>query len=394
MANNHTNTICGDFPQHIVLQSWQHLPAIMLFLVFHSLLSLLASTAVGAATDYTSEAETALTALQSWYDESTGLYDTAGWWNNANALTMIGNLALVAPSTKAEVSRVFNNSLVAVANFNQKLGWGTGFNNFYYDDEGWWALAWIQAYDVTNDTQYLTAAANIFENLKNGTNGPCSDGTSGIFWNKNDTYVNAITNELYLGAAASLANRMSNKQYYLDIALKQWAWFQKTGLINSQNLINDGLQNDNCANNGEPELTYNQGVILGALVELNQAQNNESFLTTAKNIAKAAISKFSDSNNILRDGCEPNCGVDEVQFKGVLIRNLQKLQSAAPDPVFLDSISANAGSIWSNDRNNQSQLGITWAGPFVTPANAATHSCAMDALVAAVTFQEDLNHRH
>ena len=361
----------------------------MMFLSLHTLLLLSTAIAVDAATDYISEATTALSTLQSWYNKTTGIYDTTGWWNGANCLTTLGNLALVHPPTKHEATRVFNNSLVAASNHNKILGWGAGFNNFYYDDEGWWSLAWIQAYDVTNDTRYLTAAATIFEDMKKGATSPCSKGTSGIWWNKNDTYVNAITNELYLSAAASLANRMSNKKYYLDIALDQWAWFQESGMINSQNLVNDGLIN--CTNNGGAELTYNQGVILGALVELNQAQNDTAYLATAKRIATAAISRFSDSNDILREGCEPKCGADEPQFKGIFMRNLQKLQSAAPDSVFLKSIGANARSIWSNDRNSQNELSVTWAGPFVSPANGSTHSSAMDALVAAAAFQKDLN---
>ena len=41
-----------------------------------------------------------------------------------------------------------------------------GFLNEYYDDELWWAIAWITVYDVTKDAKYLDTASVIFENAK------------------------------------------------------------------------------------------------------------------------------------------------------------------------------------------------------------------------------------
>jgi uncharacterized protein YyaL (SSP411 family) len=35
----------------------------------------------------------------------------------------------------------------------------------YYDDDSWWALAWIAAYDVSKNEEYLGLAIGIFEDL-------------------------------------------------------------------------------------------------------------------------------------------------------------------------------------------------------------------------------------
>lgn len=67
----------------------------------------------------------------------------------------------------------------------------------------------------------------------------------------NNGYINAIVNELFLSIAAHLANRAPNGQKYLKRAQQQWDWFSKSGMINENGTINDGLAN--CQNNGQPE---------------------------------------------------------------------------------------------------------------------------------------------
>lgn len=78
----------------------------------------------------------------------------------------------------------------------------------------------------------------------------------GLPWNPSTTFVNAITNELFLSAAAHLANRVPSKRnYYADWAMKEWDWFVAQGFINSNGTINDGLL-DNCQNNGDTVYAY------------------------------------------------------------------------------------------------------------------------------------------
>jgi predicted alpha-1,6-mannanase (GH76 family) len=131
--------------------------------------------------------------------------------------------------------------------------------------------------------------------------------------------------------------------------------------------------------------SYNQGVILGGLVELNKASPNDTYIPLATRIAKAAIVELSDLEGVIHDACGGRtCGADGSQFKGVFARNLMQLQQAAPDEMFAETIRRNAESIWQNDRDEADMISVNWAGPFLAPANASTHSSGMDALVAAI----------
>lgn len=213
--------------------------------------------------------------------------------------------------------------------------------------------------------------------------GPTNCSNGGIHWCNDNSYVNAIANELYLSVAAHLAARVTaNATQYIEIAQNQWTWFNNSGMINADNTINDGLTTS-CENNGNTVWSYNQGVILGGLVELNKVAPDPSYLTAAATIATAAIANLTDQNHILHEPCEPDCAPDGTQFKGIFIRNLLALHKVAPQDLYAQVITNSADSIWAND-NMDNQLSVDWAGPFVTPANASTHSSAMDALIAAI----------
>jgi predicted alpha-1,6-mannanase (GH76 family) len=131
--------------------------------------------------------------------------------------------------------------------------------------------------------------------------------------------------------------------------------------------------------------SYNQGVILGALSELSRATNDTSYTTIAKRIADAGITKLSNSDGILHDPCEPNCGADGSQFKGIFARNLRILQQSSPEARYADFFDRNADSVWQTDRNENDEFGLVWDGPFVGPANASTQSSALDVIVAALS---------
>ncbi|KAI0159593.1 glycoside hydrolase family 76 protein [Xylariaceae sp. FL1272] len=355
---------------------------------------------------YISHTVDAIDSLQQWYSPASGLWATTGWWNAGNCLTVLADYAVLQPASattlgiQSVMQKTFEDAqktIVTATKFYNGVGLPIssysmvaqeesdiskrGFDNFlndYYDDEGWWALALIRSYDAIGDQTFLDGAVTIFNDMSQGES-PCG----GIYWSKVDDYTNAIANELYFKVAASLANRVpSQKAHYLNIAEKQWAWFKNSGMINSQNLINDGLTTS-CKSNGQNTWTYNQGVILGGLVELYKANGDSTLLSKATAIATAAIT-FKTKNGILFEGCEPDCGSDGAQFKGVFMRNLRELHQVAPQDTFKNFLLTNADSIWNKDRKGD-LLGLSWTGPYDT-ATAGTQSSAIDALVAAVAI--------
>lgn len=318
----------------------------------------------------------AIKALQRWYDPHTGLYRTTGWWNSANAITTLADDSRAAHTKK--FNSVFRDTLKAA----QKTS--PGFINQYYDDEGWWALAWIDVYDQTHHEQYLNMAESIFRDMAGGWSNDCS---GGIWWSKKRNYKNAIANELFLSVAAHLANRAATAQErstYLAWASREWQWFSHSGMINARHLINDGLDH-HCRNNGRTTWTYNQGVILGGLAELYRANHDGSLLNEAQSIASAALSDSAliDKNGVLHEPCEPKCGADGSQFKGIFVRNLSELDHISRSPQYEKFILLNADSIWSGAHPPGYHLGLIWSAPYGT-ANASTQSSAADALVAAM----------
>lgn len=348
----------------------------------------------------------AINTLDQWYSTDTGLW-SSGWWTSANQLTTVADFAAIDPDFILTLDQVFENTFakasshkvaqVKVNNATMVNTWSGltipaglaapppgssgDWLNYFYDDEGWWALAWLKVYDLTNEACYLNAAMDIFEDMTKGWGATCG----GIWWNKGHKANVAISNELFLAIASQLATRAPNKEAqaeYLQWALKSWRWFYNSGLINADYNINDGLNLETCKNNNGIVWSYNQGVILGALVELNKAQPSNIYLETASKIATAALKKLS-VDGILHEPCEPDCGNDGPQFKGIFMRGLQALQQASPDPAFAKFIQQNADSIWDRARGDGNKLGLVWSGPYKA-ATAATQSSALDTMVAAV----------
>lgn len=350
----------------LIMKKW--LPAFLVFL-------LAAAQGFGAVVpgdDFNANTATATSVLQQWYNTS-GLWDTTGWWNAANCVEVLENE--IAANNDTNYLTTLQNTFA--------LNSGGDFLNAYYDDEGWWANAWIRAYDLTGNGSYLNMARTIFANMTNAWDSHCN---GGLWWSTARTYKNAIPNELFLFVATRLHQRTpgdGGTGSYFFWATNEWSWFKNSGMINAQNLINDGLTSG-CLNNGQTTWTYNQGVILGGLTDLYKITGDTNCLFQAEQIANAALANLTSAGGVLQEPCETSggCGGGDVpEFKGIFVRNLAYLYDEDHQPAYFTFLFNNAHAVWFDDRNSTNQLGLKWTGSFDS-ADAARQSSAIMAVSA------------
>jgi predicted alpha-1,6-mannanase (GH76 family) len=329
--------------------------------------------------DYRACAAAGMAALQGWYSRWSGLWRTTGWWNAANALTVLVDYTRRTedPSYAWVIGRTF-----LAARLRRRH-----FLNRFFDDNGWWALAWLRAYDLTGDERYLAAARRIFADMISGWDDVFG---GGLWWNRDRTYKNAITNELFLTVAARLHRQSPGRdRTYLDWALREWEWFDAAGLVGAEGLVNDGLTADG-VNNGKPTYTYNQGVILGGLGDLYAITGDGAYLRRGESVADATLLKLTSpadagTAGVLTEPRESEIigrADDASQFKGIFVRYLRDFYADVPRPAYRDFILHNARSVWDS-RNAENQFGLCWAGPFDT-ADASRQASGLDALIAAI----------
>lgn len=70
----------------------------------------------------TANAEAAFNTLQQWYNQSTGLWiPSTGWWNSANCITVIADLAAVDGNVKGKATNIFSNTYTNAQKYNLQM---------------------------------------------------------------------------------------------------------------------------------------------------------------------------------------------------------------------------------------------------------------------------------
>jgi len=310
-------------------------------------------------------ARVAADVLMSSYDPGKAWFP-ASWWNSAVALQTVADYMQRTGDRRylGQLDNTFEKDKgvfpPGVLSGDPLLG---NFTSRAIDDSEWWALTWLQAYDLTRNPKYRDMAVTI-ANYVYGYWDDSSCG-GGVWWNAERTYKNAVTNGLWIRLTAELHNRIPGDQLWLARSRTAWAWFQHSGMINAGGLVNDGLT-DACTNNGQNVWSYNQGLAIGAGLELWRATRDPAILANARRLADAAIGPNAlVSNGVLTESCDATdqaCDDNGKQFKGIFTRYWTDLVDTTRDPRYAAFLGQQAESIWNSDRDAAGRLGTRWNG--------------------------------
>lgn len=133
------------------------------------------------------------------------------------------------------------------------------------------------------------------------------------------------------------------------------------------------------------KFTYNEGLMIGAAVELYEATGESPFLTQAHKFAAFMVSNEVASTaygNVLHDGSNTGCTGDCGQFKGPAYRNLMRLYSKdRTRTAYANVLGASENAIWNLARNPDLNIFATsWTGPAETAAEMTEQNSALAAL--------------
>jgi len=259
-------------------------------------------------------------------------------------------------------------------------GWMVGM----FDDENWMALALLRSYDLTGNSKYLKRAIFLMDDIM--THGwdesCCGREPGGVWWDKNHTQKATASNAGPVITSARLYWRTRNPSY-LSFALRCYDYWRQT-MINPQTFqVTDHIKAD--GTKVFWKFTYNEGLMIGAGVELFRATGDARYLEDAHREARFMIEHEvspSQFGPVLTDGSNEKCSGDAQQFKGIAFRYLMLLyQQDFSRREYFRVLKASAEATWNLAWDAALQtFAVNWTGPRMKRSSLAQHSAAASAL--------------
>jgi predicted alpha-1,6-mannanase (GH76 family) len=319
-----------------------------------------------AAIDWTKAADSSTTALIQKFWNASGNYfnekntnTNFNYWPQAHALDVFVDAYNRTKSTeyKGYMDKWFTG-------VNQKNG--NTFLNDFYDDMEWNALAMLRAYDATGDQKFKDAVDVLWGDIKTGWNTTMG---GGIAWRKSMPYYKNTPANAPAAILAARLYKKSNNADDLAWSKKIYTWLKDSLYNKNVGWVYDGINSENDGKrNTTWKFTYNQGVFIGAAVELYSITNDVGYLNDALQAANYTLSDNVLTNltdNLLRD----EGGGDGGLFKGVFVRYLIELIQApgmlsSDKQRYINFLKHNAQTLWTSGTDKTYLLfGSYWKTP-------------------------------
>jgi len=208
----------------------------------------------------------------------------------------------------------------------------------------------------------------------------CGEFPGGIWWDKVHSEKATASNGGPIVLAARLYQATLNITY-LQFAEEVYAYWWQEMVNHTTGHVCDHIDLDGyrvC----DWEFTYNEGIMIGAAVELFKSTHNATYLSHSSTILHFVTEMEIEPcpyGNVLSDG--GHCNGDCVEFKGIAYRYISEYYQVTEDKKARNLIIASANSIWNLSRNTITNLfGVSWCEPPSYPVTQGQQNAATMAL--------------
>src|ERR1035438_6172409 len=211
----------------------------------------------------------------------------------------------------------------------------------------------------------------------------CGGVPGGLWWDKAHTQKATAANAGAALAGARLYQRTGNP-VYLSFAQQVYSYWY-ANMVNQRTFqVCDHIN----VTNGTKvwwRFSYNEGLMIGASVELNEATGSASYLAIANDIAGFMVNNEVASTAygpVLYDGSNTGCSGSCHEFKGPAYRYLMRLYAKDTTKTqYYNVLKASANALWNLALNSTSTVfAVNWAGPSQAAVDEAQDNAASIAL--------------
>ena len=308
-----------------------------------------------------------------WWNPDTGWYaqrinrdpPLASTWGMYPLFEAINAVAIANP-TKANKQVVEDFARRAEAYWDPTIANGAGgvswlyglrdTGNAYFDDTGWWGVAYVDAYRATKNKRWLWDAGRALRFIDR--HGWDRAGGGGVWWNI--AHSHKTSEPLSAGALiAATLYRYQKKKSYLEIAKRYIAWADAKTRNPRQSMLYGRSDTDRTV------MDYVEGMMIGAHTELCVATKQKSWCRKAQTLAEGSLKEFP-----LDADWAPETDV-------VYLRWLLDLYERDGDPRWYAVVHRNAKRALANARDDQGLWSLRWDGGWTLPGTLYTQSATL-----------------
>ena len=218
-----------------------------------------------------------------------------------------------------------------------------GGDGRFYDDNQWIGIAYMDAYNRTKNTSYLSLSKEIYGFMMTGFDTIYG---GGLYWKEYDsTTKNTCSNGPGILLALQLYNA-TNEKTYLDTAMLLYQWVNKN-LESPDRLYYDHIKLPS-GETDKRKFSYNTGTMLQSNVLLYKLTKEKKFLLIAQKQAASSLQFF------LKEKLFP----DNYWFNAVLLRGYTELYNIDKNKKYISAFKEYAAKVWQKQRDSNNLIGM------------------------------------